>query len=74
MKRKCDICGLEGDAHWMMSFNPGTGTKWFCWDCYKTAQREAGLSDRHRHQKLYKIKQYKKRHIHKHRIQYTGSG
>lgn len=60
-KVKCDNCGLEADEHWMMSFNPGTGLKWMCWDCWKNAQREAGLSDKHRQQKLYKIKKQKER-------------
>ena len=62
MKRQCDICGMEADEHWMFSFNTGSKRVWLCWDCFKNSQREANLSDRHRQQKLYKIKQSKKRH------------
>ena len=62
MKRHCDICGLEADEHWMQSYNTGRKVVWLCWECFKNSQREANLSDRHRQQKLYKIKQSKKRH------------
>ena len=62
MKRTCDVCGIEADEYWMFPFNIGTKTKWLCWDCWKNAQREANLSDRHRQQKLYKIKISKSRH------------
>ena len=61
MKRTCDNCGIEADEHWMFQFNTGRGIKWFCWGCWKNAQREANLSDRHRQQKLYKIKVSKAR-------------
>lgn len=61
MKKTCDVCGLEADEYWMFPFNIGTKTKWLCWDCWKNAQREANLSDRHRQQKLYKIKVSKSR-------------
>lgn len=62
MKRVCDVCGLEADEYWMFPFNIGTKREWLCWDCWKNAQREANLSDRHRQQKLYQIQQSKKRH------------
>lgn len=61
MKRICDVCGLEADEHWMFPFNIGAKTKWMCWDCWKNSQREANLSDRHRQQKLFKIKLSKSR-------------
>ena len=61
MKRTCDVCGLEADEYWMFPFNIGSKTKWMCWDCWKNSQREANLSDRHRQQKLYKIKVSKSR-------------
>ena len=61
MIRKCDVCGLEADEYWMFPFNIGTRTKWLCWTCWKNAQREANLSDKHRHYKLYKIKKSKER-------------
>ena len=62
MKRTCDVCGLEAEEYWMISYNTGRGMKWFCWDCWKKSQREANLSDRHRQQKLFKIKLSKSRH------------
>ena len=46
----------------MIAYNTGRGMKWFCWDCWKNSQREANLSDRHRQQKLFKIKLSKSRH------------
>ena len=61
MKRTCDVCGCEADDYWMVPYNTGRGVKWFCWECWKTSQREANLSDRHRQQKLYKIKKSKER-------------
>ena len=62
MKRTCDVCGIEADEYWMIAYNTGRGMKWFCWDCWKKSQREANLSDRHRQQKLFKIKLSKSRH------------
>ena len=62
MKRRCDICGLEADEHWMFPYNTGKRVMWLCWDCWKNSQREANLSDRHRQQKLFKIKLSKSRH------------
>ena len=62
MKRTCDVCGLEAEEYWMIAYNTGRGMKWFCWDCWKKSQREANLSDRHRQQKLFKIKLSKSRH------------
>lgn len=62
MKRTCDVCGTEADEYWMIPYNTGRGVKWFCWDCWKNSQREANLSDRHRQQKLFKIKLSKSRH------------
>ena len=53
---------MEADEHWMFSYNTGSKMVWLCWECFKNSQREANLSDRHRQQKLYKIKQSKKRH------------
>lgn len=60
MKRTCDVCGIEADEYWMFPFNIGSKTLWMCWPCWKNAQREAGLSDKVRQQKLYKIKVSKK--------------
>ena len=62
MKRTCDVCGLEAEEYWMIAYNTGRGMKWFCWDCWKKSQREANLSDRHRQQKIFKIKLSKSRH------------
>lgn len=62
MIRKCDICGLEAEEHWMFSYNPGSKRIWLCWECWKTSQYEANKSDQHRQQRLYKINQSKKRH------------
>ena len=62
MKRLCDICGCEADDHWMESYNIGTKTVWLCWTCYKNSQYQAKKSDLHRHQRLYKIQESKKRH------------
>ena len=61
MKRKCDICGLEADEHWMHSFYTGSKRTWLCWDCYKASQREANLSDRFRQKQLYRIHESKKK-------------
>lgn len=62
MKRYCDICGCEADDHWMESYNIGAKTVWLCWTCYKNSQYQAKKSDLHRHQRLYKIQESKKRH------------
>ena len=61
MKRICDNCGLEAEEYWMFPFNTGRSAKWFCWDCYKNAQREATKSDLARQKKLYQIHNGKKR-------------
>ena len=61
MKRRCDICGLEAEEHWMFPFNTGIGTQWLCWDCYKNSQREATKSDVYRQKKLHKLAEGKKR-------------
>lgn len=61
MKRHCDICGIEADEHWMMSYNPGRRVMWFCWDCWKNSQYEANKSDLSRQKKLYKIAKSKQR-------------
>ena len=61
MKRKCELCGELVNEFDMMTFNTGR-VKYVCWDCYKNSQREANLSDRHRQQKLFKIKVSKSRH------------
>ena len=60
-KRICDGCGCEADEYWMMSYNPGTGLKWFCWDCYKQSQYEANKSDQTRLKRLYQIAKSKQR-------------
>ena len=62
MKRECDVCGLVQDDYWMVSYNIGTKTKWFCWDCYQNADREATQSDLIRGYKLHKISESKKRY------------
>lgn len=61
MKRKCDICGLEADEHWMQSFNTGRKVMWFCWDCYKQSQYEVAKSEISRRTKLAKMNESKKR-------------
>ena len=60
-KRICDGCGCEADEYWMMSYNPGTGLKWFCWDCYKQSQYEVAKSEMSRRTKLAKMNESKKR-------------
>ena len=61
MKRKCNVCGCEAEEYWMMSYNPGTGLKWFCWECYKNSQYEANRSDLSRQKRLYQIAKSKQR-------------
>ena len=61
MRKHCDICGNEADEYWMRSYDIGCKTIWLCWDCYKTAQREATISDVYRGKKLHKIAVSKKR-------------
>lgn len=61
-KKKCELCGLEADEHWMMSFNPGTGLKWLCWDCYKQGQYEVAKSEMSRRKKINRMAESKKRH------------
>ena len=61
MKRHCDICGIEADEHWMMSYNTGRRVMWFCWDCWKKSQYEANKSDLSRQKKLYQIAKSKQR-------------
>lgn len=55
MKRECSICGIIQDDYWMHSYNAGSKIMWLCWECHRTAQREANLSDNYRHNKLQKI-------------------
>lgn len=62
MKRICDICGCESDEHWMHTYNTGRRVMWLCWTCYKNSQYQAKKSDLHRHQRLYKMQEAKKRH------------
>lgn len=60
-KRICDSCGCEADEYWMMTYNPGTGLKWVCWDCYKQGQYEAAKCEVIRQDKLHKIKRSKQK-------------
>lgn len=55
MKRRCDVCGIEADDYWMVPYNIGTKTKWLCWKCSQTADREASQSDLIRGYRLHKI-------------------
>lgn len=61
MKRECDICGCVQDDYWMMNFNPGTGLKWLCWDCYKQSQYEVIKSEVLRQKRFAKQNVTKKR-------------
>lgn len=61
MKRKCDVCGIEADDHWMESYDIGRKTMWLCWDCYKQSQYEAVKSDMNRQHRLHKIHEAKKK-------------
>lgn len=61
MNRHCDICGIEADEYWMMSYNTGRRVMWFCWDCWKNSQYEANKSDLSRQKKLYQIAKSKQR-------------
>ena len=42
MKQTCEGCGEISDELWMMSYNTGRRTHWFCWECWKQGQGEAG--------------------------------
>ena len=61
-KKKCELCGIEADDHWMMSYNTGRRTAWVCWDCYKKSQYEAAKSEIHRSKRLGKINEERKRY------------
>ena len=41
MKQVCEMCGQTFDEQWMMSYNSGRKTHWFCWSCWKAGQGEA---------------------------------
>lgn len=41
MKQICESCGQTFDDRWMMSYNSGRKTHWFCWSCWKAGQGEA---------------------------------
>lgn len=43
MKRVCESCGEIHDDVWMMSYNTGLNTHWFCWSCWKEGQAEAAV-------------------------------
>ena len=43
MKQTCEGCGEILDEVWMMSYNTGRRTHWFCWECWKTGQGEAAV-------------------------------
>ena len=43
MKQTCEGCGEIFDEVWMMSYNTGRRTHWFCWDCWKQGQGEAAV-------------------------------
>lgn len=43
MIRECECCGEKFDDVWMMSYNSGRKTHWFCWDCWKAGQGEAAV-------------------------------
>lgn len=45
MKRTCEICGEIHDEVWMMSYNSGRSTHWFCWSCWKLGQGEAASNE-----------------------------
>ena len=61
MIRKCDICGLEAEEHWMHPYNTRRRVMWLCWDCFKQSQYEANKSDQARQKKLYQIAKAKQR-------------
>ena len=43
MKQVCENCGQVHDEVWMMSYNTGRRTHWFCWECWKAGQGEAAV-------------------------------
>ena len=43
MKQVCENCGQVHDEVWMMSYNPGRKTHWYCWTCWKEGQGEAAV-------------------------------
>ncbi len=43
MIRECECCGEKFDDVWMMSYNTGRNTHWFCWECWKAGQGEAAV-------------------------------
>ena len=43
MKQTCERCGEIFDEVWMMNYNTGRRTHWFCWECWKAGQGEAAV-------------------------------
>lgn len=43
MTQRCERCGEISDELWMMSYNTGRRTHWFCWECWKAGQGEAAV-------------------------------
>lgn len=58
--RNCDICGKEEDERWMVSFNPGARRLYFCWECYRNAQKQVASSEFMRKTRREKIAENKK--------------
>lgn len=50
MKHECENCGEIHDEMWMMSYNTGRTTHWFCWSCWKEGQGEAAAVEFKRRQ------------------------
>lgn len=38
---ECECCGGIFEERWMMSYNSGRKTHWYCWSCWKEGQGEA---------------------------------
>ena len=41
MIQVCEGCGKIQEEVWMMSYNTGRKTHWFCWECWKSGQGDA---------------------------------
>ena len=40
MNRQCESCGEIREEKWMLSYNSGRRTHWYCWECWKKGQGE----------------------------------
>lgn len=56
MKQICEKCGQTFDELWMMSYNSGRKTHWFCWSCWKASQGEVvSIETRRSHERTKEV-------------------